>query len=162
VLCAGQDRTEAVRDVGVVVEAQDGVGFGEGFGELFAVPLGEAADCDDGLGAAGVLVVGGREQGVDGILLGGLDEATGVDHHGVCLGGVLDQPEPTGFEPAGQFLGVDIVAGTAQRDQGDGGGCRSHHHEYDAPPTPRPNSPALSHASTATLAVRAGVTSWVW
>jgi len=140
----GEDGAEAIRNVRVVVEAQDCVGLGKRVGELFAVPLGEAADCDDRLGAAGVLVVGRGQEGVDRILLRGLDETAGVHHHGVRLGGVLDEPEATGFEPAGEFLGVDIVAGTAQRDQGDGGGWRSHHDEYDSPSCPPPNPPAPS------------------
>ena len=67
------------RDVGVVVEAEHRVGLGQRLGELLAVPLGQAADGDDRLGAAAVLEVGRREQGVDRVLLGRLDEAAGVD-----------------------------------------------------------------------------------
>ena len=46
---AGQDVVEPGGDVGVVVEAEHGVGLGQRLGELLAVPLGQAADRDDRL-----------------------------------------------------------------------------------------------------------------
>ncbi len=94
---------------------------GSDVGQLLAVALGQAADRDDGLRGAVGLEVGGLQQRVDGVLLGGLDEAAGVDHHRLGVGRVVDQPEPAGLEPAGQLLGVDLVAGAAQRHQRDRG-----------------------------------------
>ena len=47
---AAEDGLEPVGDVGVVVEAEHAVGLGQRLGELLAVPLGHAADGDDGLG----------------------------------------------------------------------------------------------------------------
>ena len=129
---AGQDRAQPGGDVGVVVEAEHGVGLGQRLGELLAVALGQAADRDDGPGAAGLLEVGGGEQGVDGVLLGGLDEAAGVDHDGVGVLGVVDEAEAAGLEPTGELLGVDLVAGAAEGHQRDGvrgsgaRGCSSH------------------------------------
>ena len=108
------DRAQPGGDVGVVVEAEDGVGLGKRLGEVLAVALGQATDGDDGLRAAGLLEVGGLEQGVDRVLLGGLDEAAGVDHDGVGVLGVGDEHEAVGLEAAGQLLGVDLVAGAAQ------------------------------------------------
>ena len=109
------------RDVGVVVEAEHGVGLGQRLGELLAVALGQAADRHDGLAAGPVrLEVGGLEQRVDGVLLGCLDEAAGVDHHRVGLGGVGDEAEPVGGQPTGQLLGVDLVAGAPEGEQRDG------------------------------------------
>ena len=117
------DRPQLGGDVGVVVEAEHGVGLGQRLGEVLAVALGQAADRDDGLGAAtvacGGLQVGSLEQGVDGVLLGGLDEAAGVDHHRVGVLGVLDEDEATRLEPSGKLLGVDLVAGTAQGHDSD-------------------------------------------
>ena len=112
------DRAQLGRDVGVVVEAEHCVRLGQRLGEVLAVALGQAADGDDRLGPApvpgGRLQVGRLEQGVDGVLLGRLDEAAGVDHDGVGVLGVLDQDEPAGLEAPGELLGVDLVAGTAQ------------------------------------------------
>ena len=65
------------------------------------------------------LEVGGLEQRVDGVLLGRLDEAAGVDHDGVGVLGVVDEHEAAGLEPAGQLLGVDLVAGAAEGHHGD-------------------------------------------
>ena len=53
------------------------------------------------------------------VLLGRLDEAAGVDHHRVGVLGVVDQQEAAGLEPAGELLGVDLVAGAAEGHQGD-------------------------------------------
>ena len=104
----------------VGVEAEHRVGLGQLVGELLAVALGEAADGDDLLGAAAcALEVGGLEQRVDRVLLGLLDEAAGVDHGDVGLGGVVDEQPPLGGEPAGQLLGVDLVAGAPQGHEGD-------------------------------------------
>ncbi len=110
-------------DVGVVVEAEDGVGLGQRLGEVLAVALGQAADGDDGLGLAALvgrgLQVRGLQQGVDRVLLGRLDEAAGVDHDRVGVGRVVDEQEAVGGEPAGQLLGVDLVAGAAQGQHRD-------------------------------------------
>ena len=91
------------RDVGVGVEAEHRVGLGQLVGQLLAVPLGQAADRDHGAGPAGLLQRGGREQRVDRVLLGLLDEAAGVDHGDVGVGRVVDQrasPRPRAGRPA--------------------------------------------------------------
>ena len=51
---AGEDVVEPGGDVGVLVEAEHRVGLGQRLGELLAVPLGQAADSDDGLGRCAV------------------------------------------------------------------------------------------------------------
>ena len=121
VLLPGQDRPEPAGDVGVVVEAEDRVGLGQRLGEVLAVALGETADRDHGPGGPLGLQVGGLEQRVDRVLLGGLHEAAGVDHHRLGLAGVVDEPEAARLEPSGELLGVDLVARAAQGDHGDGG-----------------------------------------
>ena len=113
------DRAQPRGDVGVVVEAEHGVGLGQRVGELLAVPLGQAADRDHGLGAAGLLEVRGLQQRVDGVLLGGLDEPAGVHDHGVGVRRVVDQPEAVGLQPTGELLGVDLVAGAPEGHHGD-------------------------------------------
>ncbi len=122
---AGEDRTQPVGDVGIVVEAQDGVRLRERGGQLRAVPLGQAPDGDDGLRRArltvGPLEVGGGQQRVHGVLLGRLDETTGVHDHGLGVRRVLDQQEPAGLQPPGELLGVHLVARTAERHHGDRG-----------------------------------------
>ena len=117
---AVEDGLEAVGDVGVVVEAEHAVGLGERFGQFLAVPLGHAADGDDGLGPAVILEVVGFQQGVDGVLLGGFDEAAGVDDGYVGVGGVLDELPAVRRQAACELLRVHLVTGAAKSDKGDG------------------------------------------
>ena len=121
VLLPRQDRAELGGDVRVVVEAEDRVGLGQRLGEVLAVALGQAAHRHDRLRGAVGLEVGRREQGVDGVLLGRLDEAAGVHHHRVGVLRVVDEPETAGLEASGELLGVDLVAGAAEGHQRDGG-----------------------------------------
>ncbi len=122
----GQQCATVARDVGnhllaVLVEAEHGIGLRHRLGEFPAVALGHAPDGDDGLDLAVPLQVGGGHQRVDGVLLGLLDEAAGVHHHGVGLIGFVDQAEAAGLKPGGEFLGVGLVAGATQADEVDGG-----------------------------------------
>ena len=131
----GEDVLEPGGDVGVLVEAEHGVGLGQRLGELLPVPLGQAADGDHGLrdGRADlvdvVLELGRGEQGVDRVLLGRLDEAAGVDQHGVGVGGVVDQrPALAASRPASSSLSVSLRAQprvtTAKRREGRRGWTR--------------------------------------
>jgi len=116
---AGQHVVQARRDVAVVVEAEN-LGFRERIGELAAIALGQAARRDD-LGPG----PGRAEQFVDGLLLGGLDEAASVDHDDarvLAVGG--DFPAARG-QTAGQLLRIDLVPGAAERDQADGAADRA-------------------------------------
>jgi hypothetical protein len=115
-------RPEAGCDVGVGVEAEDRVGLGQRGRELVAVPLGQTADGDD-LRAR----VRCGEQRVDRVLLRGVDEPAGVHHHDICALGIGDQLPSATAEPAGQLLGVDLVAGTAQRHERGAAGWLGHH-----------------------------------
>ena len=117
---AGEDGLQAVGDVGVVVEAEHAVGLGQRLGELLAVPLGHAADGHHGLGPAVILEVVGLQQGVDGVLLGGLDEATGVDDGDIRVGGVLDELPAVRRQAACELLRVHLVTGAAKSDKSDG------------------------------------------
>ncbi|CAM5733196.1 hypothetical protein SMICM304S_02975 [Streptomyces microflavus] len=117
---AVEDGLEPVGDVGVVVESEDTVRLRQGLGEVLAVALGHAADGDDGLGAAVLLEIVGFEQGVDGVLLGGFDEPTGVDDCDIRVGGILDEVPAVRCQAACQLLRVHLVTGAAKSDKGDG------------------------------------------
>ncbi len=123
-----EDGGQVARHVAVGVETEHGVGIGQLVGEGLAVALGEAAHGHDGLGAPGLLEVGRLEQGVDGVLLGLLDEAAGVDQCDVGVGGVVDEGPALGGEPAGELLGVDLVAGAPEGDQRDAAAARGGGH----------------------------------
>ena len=118
-LFPGENAAQMTRHVGIRVETEDGVGVRELVGQLLAIPLGQASDGDDLLGAAVLLEIGSLEQGVDRVLLRLLDEATGVDDGHIGLGSVVDEGPALGLQPAGQFLGIDLVAGATQGHEGD-------------------------------------------
>ena len=64
-------------------------------------------------GRAGGLVAGHFEDGVDGFLLGGVDEAAGVDDEDFGLFGVGGEARAGAVEQAHHDLGVDEVFGAA-------------------------------------------------
>lgn len=117
---AVEDGLEPVGDVGVVVESEDPVRLRQRFGQVLAVALGHAADSDDGLGPAVILQIIGFEEGIDGVLLGGFDEAAGVDDGDIRVGGVLDELPAVRCQAACKLLRVHLVTGAAKRDEGDG------------------------------------------
>ena len=111
--------------------ADDGVDFGDVLADLVAVALDEAAGNDELLGAAAVadLVLDHLEDGVDGFLLGGVDEGAGVDDEDVGVFGAGGELAAGAMEQAHHDLGVDEVFGAAEGDEADGrpmeasGGC---------------------------------------
>jgi hypothetical protein len=109
---AGDHVVEALAQVRVVVEAEDRGRLGQALRELLAVPLRHAADRDDLRARLGRL-----QQRVDGVLLGRLDEAARV-HDDHVRGAVVGQLPAAVREPAGELLGVDLVAGAAESEQG--------------------------------------------
>ncbi len=115
-----QDGREAVGDVRVVVEAEHAVGLRQRVRQLLAVALGHAAHRHDGLGSAVPLEVIGLQEGVDGVLLGGVDEATGVDDGDVRVGGVLHEVPAVRLQAACELLRVHLVTGAAKSDECDG------------------------------------------
>jgi len=59
------------------------------------------------------------EDGVDGLLLGGLDEAAGVDDEDFCVFGLGGELGSTAMEQAHHDLRVNEVFGAAERDEAD-------------------------------------------
>ena len=103
--------------------ADDGVDFGDVGDDFVAVALDEAAGDDELAGAAagGDLVLRHFEDGVDGLLLGGVDEAAGVDDDDVGVFGVGGERGAAVVEQAHHDLGVDEVFGAAEGDEADFG-----------------------------------------
>ena len=74
-----------------------------------------------GAAAVGDLVLHHLEDGVDGLLLGGVDEAAGVDDEDVGVFGAGGELRAAAMEQAHHDLGVDEVLGAAERDEADRG-----------------------------------------
>ena len=105
------------------VDADEAVDFREAGDEVAGVALGEAAGDEEFLvGGDGALLPGaaGGDDGVDGFLLGGVDEGAGVDDEEVgLLGGGAGVAG--GEEVAKHDFGVDEVFGAAEGDDCDVG-----------------------------------------
>ncbi len=99
--------------------ADYGVDFGDVLLNFVAVALDEAAGYDDALGFAAVLllVLDHLEDGVDGLLLGGVDEAAGVDDDDLGVFGAGGELGSVVVEQAHHDLGVDEVFGAAEGDE---------------------------------------------
>lgn len=114
-----EDGAKPIGDVVVVVESQHGVSLGEGLGQFTSVALGHAPNRYNRLSGSVALEVCGRQQGVDGVLLGLLDESAGVDDDRLGLAGVVDETEPASLHAGRKLLGIDVVAGAAHRHEMD-------------------------------------------
>ena len=112
-------RVDGVGQLIVLVHAHQQVNLGNFLQEGLLVPLGQAARHHQQPAAAGLFVAGHLQDGVDGLLLGGLNEAAGIHHQHVSLGGVAGEAEATGFEQAQGGFGVHAVLVAAQGDHAD-------------------------------------------
>ena len=114
------DPREPVGDIGVVIEAENGVGLWELSGEVSPVAFAQSSDghhCTRP--CRPILQVGCGEDRVYRILLCHIDESAGIHEYGRRTRGVISNRPASGREPAGELLGVDLIAGTAQGDDRD-------------------------------------------
>jgi len=87
--------------------------------DFVAVALDEAAGYDDALGFSAelLLMLDHLEDGVDGLLLGGVDEAARVDNNDLGVFGARGELGAVVMEEAHHDLGVDEVFGAAEGDE---------------------------------------------
>jgi len=88
---------------------------------LVAIALDEAAGNDELLRAARGLVLRHFEDGIDGLLLGGINEGAGVDDQNVGGRGILRHDAARAIEQAHHDFTVDQVFRAAERDEADAG-----------------------------------------
>ena len=101
--------------------AYDRIDLGDVLLDLVAVSLDQATGDDEALGFASVggLVLDHFEDGVDGLLLGRVDEAAGVDDEDFGVLGVGGDVAASLVEHAHHHFGVDQVLGAAEGDEAD-------------------------------------------
>ena len=104
---------------GVVGHAHDAVDFGDLVEQRVRIALREAARDEQPLQAAGLFVLRHFKDGVDGFLLGRLDEAAGVDEDRVGLGRIGDDLHAARAQHPQQVFRIHAILGAAQRDQAD-------------------------------------------
>ena len=100
--------------------ADHGVDFRNVFADFVAIALDEAAGDDELAGAALGFVAGHFEDGVDRLLLGGVDEGAGVDDEDLGLFGTGGEARAGAVEQAHHDLGIDEVFGAAEGDEAHG------------------------------------------
>ncbi len=91
--------------------------------DIAAVAFHQAAGDNQLSRAAGFLVLGHLQNGVDGFLLGGVDEAAGVHHQHVGVAGMGRQLVAASHEGAHHDFAIDEIFGTAQTDKTDFQAC---------------------------------------
>jgi len=89
------------------------VHFGDALANFVAVALDQAAGDDEFFGTARGLVAGHFQDGVDGLLLGGVDETARVDDEDFGLFGMGGEACAGAVQQTHHHLGVDEVFGTA-------------------------------------------------
>ena len=137
---AVSDPTYAIGNLAIVVKTQYGSRLRKRISEFIAVSLREASGDNDT--SAGV---GGRQDGIDGVLFGRGDESAGVDEHNLgALRVIADVKTPLN-EPRLELIGIHIVARTAQA-----------HHRDACLHSPRVESRARSGHGRPTLRLRPG------
>ena len=107
------------RDLLQLIGADDRVHFRHVLPDVAAIALHQAAGDDQLLRAAGLLVLGHLEDGVDRFLLGGIDEAAGVDDEDVGIGGMRRQLVALRGELAHHDFGIDEILRAAETDKTD-------------------------------------------
>ncbi len=91
--------------------------------DIAAVAFHQAAGDNQLSRAAGFLVLRHLQNGVDGFLLGGVDEAAGVHHQHVGVAGMGRQLVAASHEGAHHDFAIDEIFGTAQTDKTDFQAC---------------------------------------
>src|SRR5271157_2592544 len=110
---AGGVKTRRSKDGFKFAGADHSVDFGDALANFVAITLDEAAGDDELLSSSSQLVAGHFENGVDGLLLGGVNEAAGVDDEDFGLFRMSGQPHAGAVEQAHHHLGIDEVLRTA-------------------------------------------------
>jgi hypothetical protein len=106
-----------------LIDAHEGVDFGQKSGKLFRESLGQTAGDDQGLaGAPGLSEFGGFEDRFDTFFLGGIDERAGIDDQSIGLRGVIGDFDAILQEGPEHNLGIDKVFGAPERDHADSHG----------------------------------------
>ena len=111
---AGDDLLQRRDDLAVAARAHDAVHLRQLVQDLLLIALGEAAGDEDLAHQPLLLQRRHGEDGVDGLLLGAVDEAAGVDDHHVRAGVFSLQGVPGVPAQGHHLLGVDQVLGTAK------------------------------------------------
>ena len=111
-----RNRCDDLRDL---ARAEHGVDLRDLGAKLIAISLGQASGHDQSAAGAVLLPLRHLEDGVDRLLLGGVDERARVDHEHLGRRGILCELVARVPREPEHHLGIDEVLGTAERDETD-------------------------------------------
>ena len=116
-LAMGDGLFDDLRDLFNLVDAHEGVHFGEEFGQFVAKTLRETAGDDEALAPVlGFAEFAGFEDGIDAFFLGGVDEGAGIDDDDIGAGGVVGDLDTFFDKRAEHNFGIDEVLGATEGD----------------------------------------------
>ena len=101
-------------DIAVAVKPGNGVDLRDLGGQLTAVALGQTAGDNDSPQTAGLLFAHSVENGGNGLLLGGIDKAAGVDDGAVGRRGIAADGVAGLLQRIGHAFGIDTVLVAAE------------------------------------------------
>jgi hypothetical protein len=110
------------RDLGELVEADEGIDLGHGAAQFGGETLGHAAGHDQLLRVVAAMqapALVGLEDGADAFLLGRVDEGAGVDDHHVGRVGIGREFHAREAQMPGDDFRIDEILGAAERDEAD-------------------------------------------
>ena len=110
-------RIGRVHDVIIAARSAEYVDLGQLSAHLVSIALHQTASHDQTLHIAGLLVLGGLQNGFDSLGLSGLDEAAGVDNANVCFGHILGDLPACVPQPGQHVLAVHEVFRAAERNK---------------------------------------------
>ena len=109
----------------IAAGAQHAVHLGQLREDLLLIALGQTAGDQELLHPALGLFLADGDNVVDGLALGGVDEAAGVDHHQIHVLGLRADLPAGGLHQIHHLFAVDLILGAAEGDKGYG-----FRHEY--------------------------------
>ena len=115
-----QGPADEAGELAVLIDAQEQINLRNLLEKILFVPLGQAACHHQQAAAAGFLELGHFQNGIDGFLLGGLDEAAGVDHEDIRLFGIGGEQKAVLLQEAQGRFGIHPVLVAAQGDDAYG------------------------------------------
>ena len=118
---AGRSEARSTEDSFEFACAYNRVYFRNVLLDLVTVALNQASGDDQALGFAtvGLLMLHHLKDSVDRLLLGGVDEAAGIDDKDLCIFGLGSDLAPSMVKHSHHDFGVDQVFGAAEGDETD-------------------------------------------
>ena len=115
----GTDAADDGGQCGVGADADHGVHLGDFLNDLLLIALGQTAGDNNLEVGVFLLVLAGHEDVLDGLRLGRLDKAAGVDDDDIGLAGVRHGDMAILDEGMAEYIGIHLIFRAAEGDNGN-------------------------------------------